>query len=109
MKLGYLCIVALLSLSQLVGGQIALPLRMAMGDNLKNSQHNESYDTGSKIEISPPMSALDCLQSREPRHGWIFQTIFVAGVAFLVGFKVAVLMSRRQIFRLRRLLFERTR
>jgi hypothetical protein len=76
--------------------QFVMPVGVAMGGNLENAQPNERADTHPEIKAAPPASGCDGTPSGYPTHSDLPQLVFVANVAFLVGFKIAASMPRRR-------------
>ncbi len=91
------CLVCVFTLT---GGQFTLALAVPR-HNLEYAQQDQSADAGKEEGVSPTMSACDRIPSRPPTHDDLPDLLFVAGIAFLVGFKIAAWMSRRHVRRLR--------
>ena len=74
-----------------------------MGENLENSQQNKSGDTTPEINVTPKMRPSNGIPTRYPIHDESPDLVITAAVSFLVGFKIAAWMGKRQIERLRKI------
>jgi len=103
LKPRHLIIVLALSGSLFYGGQLIFPLAIAMGDNLSDTQQKQRDDAKPEVEVAPPMRACDGIPSGYEGHEELPYLLFTAAISFLVGFKIAAWMGRRQIERLSRI------
>jgi len=81
--------------------QFVLPVGIAMGGDLSRAQSNQSPDAYPEIETAPPSGSCDRTPSRYPTHGTIPELLFVAGIAYLLGFKILARLSRLQLERMK--------
>lgn len=102
MKPRHLFIVSLLYGILLYSGEFIFPFAIAMGNDLGSSQPYQGANACPKVEIAPPMSPCDRIPSGYQGHDELPPILFAVAISFIVGFRIAAWMSRRQIDRLRR-------
>ena len=101
MKPRNLLVVAALGISLLLSGQLVFPFRVSVGNDFAQAQEQERGNPGPKENIAPEIGTCDGIPSRYQSHD-LPSLAFIAGIAFILGFRVASWMSKRQIARLRK-------
>jgi hypothetical protein len=82
------------------GSQFVLSFGISMGGDLEYAQSYEAAYTEPKIDAAPESCSCNRIPTRQPTHDFPL-SIFVAAIAFLLGFKIAAWMGRRQVERMR--------
>lgn len=103
MKLRHILIVLALNIALFYGGKLIFPLGIAMGDDFGRAQQDQRDNAAPKIEIFPPVGSCDGVPTRNPGHDELPPLALTAGLSFLVGFRIAAWMGKRQIERLTRI------
>jgi hypothetical protein len=103
LKAQHLFVVLALSVGLLCAGEFILPVAVAMGGQLEYAQESQREKASEEKTVTPSMGACDRIPSRYQGHDELPHTLFFGGVCFLIGFKIAAWMSKRQIERLKRI------
>ena len=103
MKARHLLVVGLFGGVLCNGTEFVFPLAVAMGNDFRYAQQYQRDDARPEIEITPPVGACNRIPAWNDTHDELAPVVMTAAISFLVGFRIAAWMGKRQIERLRRI------
>ena len=101
MKPRHFLIMLSLGFVLLLSDQFVFSFGITMGENFKYAQTKQSEDASPEIDIAPRMRTCDRIPSRYPTHDELPELFLVAGISFLIGFRIAAWMGKRHLERMR--------